>query len=47
MQTDVDGKASASFYTTDSPHQYNVVWEGVTLDGRPCRYETMLDKYND
>lgn len=39
VRTDSTGRARVSFYTDDSPApQYDVTIEGVTADGKPCRY---------
>lgn len=43
VQTDADGNGAVMFYTSDSPGNYNLVIEGVTFDGRPCRFEKLLD----
>ena len=32
------GEAGLSFYTADRPSTYTVVIEGITDDGKACRY---------
>ena len=33
-----DGKQEIEFYTSDNPGSYHIVIEGISADGRVCRY---------
>lgn len=42
LSIDDSGMANVEFYTTDSPTSYNVEIEGVTAEGKVCRYTGSL-----
>lgn len=42
VQMDKDGKASFDVYNSDTPGNYNIVIEGITYDGKACRYSRKL-----
>lgn len=42
VQTDKEGKGSIAFYTSDSPRNYTLTIEGVTIDGKPVYWQQTL-----
>ena len=38
VQLGKEGEATIHFYTSDHPQKYYIVIEGVTFNGRVCRY---------
>ncbi|MBQ8593575.1 MAG: hypothetical protein IJ467_04695 [Bacteroidaceae bacterium] len=42
VQTDKAGKGSIAFYTSDSPRNYTLTIEGVTIDGKPVYWQQTL-----
>lgn len=42
LKFDAEGKALVEFYTSDSPSSYNVEIEGITTEGKVCRYQQVL-----
>lgn len=42
LQTDEEGCIHLQFYTADKPNDYRVELEGITEEGKICRYEGMI-----
>ena len=39
LRIDSTGIATVEFYTSDSPSSYNIEIEGITTEGKVCRYQ--------
>lgn len=46
LLSDETGKINTGFYTADKPHNYHVILEGVSKDGKVCRFTDIIRREN-